>query len=99
MKVRIVELQNSIRLVSDDETYPLIRNVVLAYCENKLIPQNPLLSERVSAMSGKPGINSDGLPPRCNNEMEIFLRDTELQPNKVASELRDIIQLLEIEIL
>ena len=99
MKVRIVELKNSIRFVSDDEAYPLIRNVVLAYCENKLIPQNPLLSERVSAMSGKPDINNDGLPPRCGNEIEIFLRDAGLQPNLITSELKGIIRLLEIEIL
>lgn len=102
MKVRLTANKNSVAITTNNETYPLLRKIVKGYCENNLIPQDPLLSERVSELSGKPGINDygnlDGLPTRSANDMEIFLRDAKIDPRKVLLDLKRIIKSIEPDI-
>lgn len=98
MKVRMMALKNSISIIPSSDAYAFIRSVILAYCDNNCIPQDPLLEERVCGLSGKAGINSDGLPPHFNNEIELFLRDAKLNPEVVMEELKAIILQLEPDI-
>jgi hypothetical protein len=99
MKLRMTAQKNSVMIDTDTEVYPFIRRVVKGYCENNSISQNPFLSEKVSEISGEPGVNDygnlDGLPTRSANNIEIFLRNARIEPQKVLSDLKRIIKSIE----
>lgn len=77
MKARTTRLGQSLHIITDDESYLIIRNLAVKFYYDNLLPIDPLVNE-ITHASGRPKLveSSDQLPHRVGNKIVFHLEET-----------------------
>lgn len=93
MKARITRLGQGLHIITDDQSYLIIRNLAVKFYYDNLLPINPLVNEMNSEVERPRVIEDEAkLPRRIGNKIVFHLSETELDVNDCWQAFMDILK-------